>query len=72
VKIKCIGNISADAILALYSMGSGKLIREVRLENNLTELGILDLAQGVYFMRITDGQEVIIKKLIKHSNSFND
>ncbi len=72
VMIKCIGNISADAILALYSMASGKLIREVRLENNLTELKIQDLAQGVYFIRITDGQEIIIKKLIKHSNTFNN
>lgn len=70
--IKCIGNISSNAILALYSMASGKLIREVRLENNLTELKIQDLAQGVYFIRITDGQETIIKKLIKHSNKFND
>lgn len=72
VMIKCIGNISRDAILALYSMGNGKLIREVRLENNLTELEIRDLAQGIYFIRITDGQHVIIKKLIKQSNKFND
>ncbi|HOW26003.1 MAG TPA: T9SS type A sorting domain-containing protein [Bacteroidales bacterium] len=72
VMIKCIGHISGDAVLSLYSMGSGKLIREVKPEKNMTELDISGLAQGVYFIRITDGQDVIIRKLVKQSNRIND
>ncbi len=70
VMIKCIGNISQDARLSVYSIGSGKLVKEARLEDNLMELDIQDLAQGVYFIRITDGHEIIIKKLVKQANEF--
>ncbi|HNS18056.1 MAG TPA: T9SS type A sorting domain-containing protein [Bacteroidales bacterium] len=71
VMIKCIGNISRDARLSVYAIGSGQLVMETRIEDNLTELDIQELAQGIYFVRITDGHEIIIKKLVKQSNRFN-
>ncbi|MBP6977188.1 MAG: T9SS type A sorting domain-containing protein [Lentimicrobiaceae bacterium] len=71
VMIKCIGSISQDASLKVYAVGSGQLVKEVRIEANLMDLDIHDLAQGVYFIRITDGHEIMIKKLIKQGNEFN-
>ncbi|MDD5696140.1 MAG: T9SS type A sorting domain-containing protein [Bacteroidales bacterium] len=71
VFIKCIGSISQDASLKVYAVGSGQLVKEARIEANLMDLDIHDLAQGVYFIRITDRHEIMIKKLIKQGNEFN-
>jgi len=70
VTINCIGNISKDAILHIYSIEEGKLVKEERLNNNTIELDIGHLAQGVYFVKVTDGSNVIVKKLIKHRNTY--
>jgi hypothetical protein len=70
VTINCIGNISKDAMLNIYSIEEGKLVKEERLNNNTIELDISNLAQGVYFVKVTDGDYVIVKKLIKHRNTF--
>lgn len=70
VNIKLIGTVSSEAILQIFSIESGKLVREMRIQDNLIELDINDLAQGVYFVKVTDGNNVIVKRLIKHSNQF--
>jgi hypothetical protein len=70
VTVNCIGNISKDAILHIYSIEEGKLVKEERLNNNTIELDISQLAQGVYFVKVLDGDKVIVKKLIKHRNTF--
>lgn len=70
VTISAIGKISKDAMLQIYSIEEGKLVKEERLNDNSIELDISQLAQGVYFVKVTDGDKVIVKKLIKHRNTY--
>ena len=70
VTINCIGNISNNAEVFIYSIEEGKLVKYEKLNNNTVELDISQLAQGVYFVKVTDGANVVVKKLIKHSNAY--
>jgi hypothetical protein len=70
VTVNCIGRISKNAELTVYSIEEGKLIMNKRLVSNKIELDIHSMAQGVYFVKVTDGSNVIVKKLIKHRNNF--
>lgn len=70
VTINCIGSISNNAELFVYSIEEGKLVKYERLSSNKVVLDISDIAQGVYFVKVTDGKDVVVKKLIKHNNSY--
>jgi hypothetical protein len=70
VTINCIGEISKHSELTIYSIGEGKIVMSKTLTTNKVELDINNLAQGVYFVKVTDGNTVIVKKLIKHRNIF--
>jgi hypothetical protein len=70
VTVNCIGRISKHTELMIYSIEEGKLVMNKNLVTNRIELDIHNLAQGVYFVKVTDGSHVIVKKLIKHRNNF--
>ena len=70
VTVNCIGRISKHTELMIYSIEEGKLVMNKYLVTNRIELDIHNLAQGVYFVKVTDGSHVIVKKLIKHRNNF--
>jgi PKD repeat protein len=53
-----------NAQLMIYDV-AGNQIRNITMDRSLVELDISDLQNGMYFMIINDGQEVISKRFIK-------
>ena len=70
VRINCIGRITKGTELTVYSIDEGRLLIRKNLVTNRIDLDIRSLAQGVYFVKVTDGSNVIVKKLIKNRNTY--
>lgn len=68
VTLNVIGRISDNAQLSIYGAADGKILRDEPLASNQVRLNISTLPQGVYFVRVTDVDRVIVKKLIIQSN----
>ncbi|MDY0285776.1 MAG: T9SS type A sorting domain-containing protein [Bacteroidales bacterium] len=68
VTLNVIGQISDKAMLSIYGAEDGKVLREEPLASSQVRLNVSTLPQGVYFVRITDVDRVVVKKLIIQSN----
>ena len=68
VTLNVIGRISQNAEYSIYGAADGKILRQEPLASNQVRLTVSTLAQGVYFVRITDADRVVVKKLIVQKN----
>lgn len=68
VTLNVIGSISQNAVYSIYGAEDGRILRQEPLTSNQERLNVSTLAQGVYFVRITDGDRIVVKKLIVQKN----
>lgn len=68
VTLNVIGRISQNAEYSIYGAEDGKILRQESLTSNQVRLNVSSLAQGVYFVRITDVDRIVVKKLIIQKN----
>lgn len=45
---------------------NGKLIRKIEINSNRIEIDIKELNNGIYFIRLTDNEKIILKRILKN------
>ncbi len=68
VTLNVIGTLSNAAEYSIYGAEDGKVLRNESLTSNQVRVNVSTLAQGVYFVRVTDSGRVVVKKLIIQNN----
>ena len=56
--------IDENSKAEIYSL-NGKLIKTIQLTQNHTEISISELNTGMYIMKVSNGEEVVLKRFIK-------